>query len=313
MIQFIETNPLFSAAVFVIVSYAIVIVIDYRFGHRFGRGINEREKAMQDRLVRMDNTIEVLSKQLNEKADAEIKQRLLAESCTQQIKSLTSQVNDLTAQLVKTQGELHKALIDVAALRRQLEEGNVIQKLSDIIQKPSDIIVLGVWPDNPLGTPEIDQAGEANAIYDAGFAYVSLVGPAASRDGLVWEMDRVLPNVLEIGAHDDERGRIVLSGGTPEAGWWGELLEGREVLLVVLLYCRSNIQDRLNIGDVMLRAGVKAVVSFDRAVEDAQAVHFARMLYAKLAEGKPIDQAVHRAKLVVNRQTRDMVRLRTRA
>ena len=299
-------NELMWAAVFVVISYAGLWAVDRTLGNKlFRTDLSERERTLRVRVDTMATTVDVLSNQLNLKSESETMLRMEAAKCKSEILEVRGQVSKLTEQLGVAMKDLDTANRELTVLRHQLEENNVLGKTAEIT-------VLGIWPDSPAGSPKLDLQAEADAIYNAGFTYVALNGSAATVDGIVWEMDRVKPDVLEIGAHDDEKGNIVLSNGTTDIGWWGELVEGRDLELVVLLYCRSNIQDRLNIGDIMLRAGVKAVISFDRAVLDAQAVHFARMLYAKLAEGLNIQQAVGRAKLVVDRSTREMVRLRIR-
>lgn len=275
--------PIFLA----ILGFLFIYILDRTIGHIVFRPIlSEREKELRRRLDSMSTTISVLSQQLNEKSDLERELRTLTQAQTSEIMGLRERVREMEKEL------------------RDLKQGLSLAS--------STLVVLGIWPQPAEGMPELDQRGEASALYNAGFEFVELSGSSANIDGVVREMDRVNPDILEIGCHDNGRGDPVLSDGPTEPGWWGELVEGREILLAVLLYCRSHQQDRLNVSDVLLRAGVQSVVSFNRPIPDEQALKFVRLLYEKLGEGRPIRQAVNRAKLVVNRTTRDSIRLRTR-
>lgn len=285
---------------FIVGCYLVLYIIDKTVATRlFRTDITERERLMRDKLNQLQTTINVLSEQLNEKTKIEVEQRLETTRRDSEVAALTKQVSELTVQLNLAQRRIQE-------LTTQWENKQLIDK------QPRDVTVLAIWPDPPEGELDLDTASEAQSLYNAGFAYYSVRGLTASVNGIVREMDRVNPNTLEIGAHDDGKGNIVLSSGPTEPGWWGELITGRSIDLVMLLACRSGIQDTLNISDVMLRAGAKAVVSFDQPVEDAEAVVFAKMVYEKLAERRPISEAVARAKLIVKRTTREIIRLRVR-
>jgi len=296
----IDNVTLLQLGLFILFCYGLLYVIDKTVASRFFRtDLSERERLMRDRVEQLQTTINVLSDQLNEKTRKEVEQQLGSARRDAQIDALTKQVTDLTTQLAASNRR-------ILELTGQLEERQVIER------QPREVVVLAIWPTPPEGEPDLDTAGEAQALYNAGFAYHPLRGRAANINGVVREMDRINPNTLEIGAHDDGAGSIVLSSGPTDAAWWGELIQGRSIDLVMLMSCRGNIQDSLNVSDVLLRAGAKAVVSFDEAVEDSEAVIFAKYVYEKLAEHRPIAEAVTRAKLIVKRSTREIIRLRTR-
>lgn len=296
----LNTTQLWQLVAFIVGCYIVLYILDKTIASRvFRTDITERERLMRDKLAQLQTTINVLSEQLNEKTRIEVEQRMGSTRRDAEIAGLTKQVQDLTVQLSEARRK-------TTELTGQLEDRQVIDR------QPRDVTILAIWPDPPENEPPLDTASEAQALYNAGFAYYSLRGPAASVNGIVREMDRVNPDTIEIGAHDDGKGNIMLSSGVTEPGWWGELITGRNINLVMLMACRGNIQDSLNISDVLLRAGAKAVVSFDQAVEDTEAVAFAKMVYEKLAEHRPIQEAVARAKLIVKRSTREIIRLRVR-
>lgn len=284
--------PLTVAVLLTLGGYALIYLIDRGFGQVLFRPplVSDRELDLKRQLASMETTISVLSQQLNEKLEFEKDLRDQSRRQIDEIKLLKSRIADLQTETSRLSLEIRKQSVDANQI----------------------ITVLGIWPSHPEGTPALNQAGESDALYNSGLSFVELLGPAANIDGIVREMDRSTPRIIEIGAHGDILGNPILSDGPTEPGWWGHLVDGREIDLVVLLYCRSNQQDRLNVADVLIRSGVKAVISFNRPIADDQSIRFVRMLYEKIAEGQTIDQAVSRAKLVVNRSTRDTVRLRTK-
>lgn len=285
--------------VLVLVGYLSLLLINFITTRSSRLELTEKEKELRGRVRSMETTIGVLSREL-EKKDAEGKdQRDLIQEQHREIIQLKALVTELESKQVSLQKQS-------TLLEEELRAKNVIEP------KEVRLPVLGIWPEPPMDEPDLDIKGEKDALYNAGFTFVELSGASANIDGVVRELDRFQPKILEIGCHDDGQGNPVLSDGPTEPGWWGDLIEGKDILLAVLLYCRSNQQDRLNVADALLRGGAKAVVSFNKPVADGQAIRFARMLYEKLSERQPIDQAFQRAKLVVNRNTRDNVQLRTK-
>lgn len=168
--------------------------------------------------------------------------------------------------------------------------------------------VLALWPVAP-GQPALDQKGESDALYNAGYAYTALRGENCNRAGVLLEIDRVRPTIIQVGGHGTTDG-ILLSDGVAEPGWWGEVVAGKDIALMVLLSCHSSQQDEINISDALIRVGVRAVISCDDAIGDGAAVRFAALLYQKLSEGLSLAMAVKRAKLGINRKNAEMIRLR---
>lgn len=284
--------------VLVLAGYALLILINYFTTRNSRTELSERERELRQRVRSMETTVNILSKEV-ERRDGEIRDNKdLIEEQAKEIASLRT--------LVQESEQKQKALQEkVLKLEGELRAKNVIET-------KTSLVVLGIWPEPPAGDAVLNQQGEKDALYNAGFSFVELSGDSANVDGVVREMDRSSPRILEIGCHDDGNGNPVLSDGVTEPGWWADVVTDHDILLVVLLYCRSNQQDRLNVSDALLRAGVQNVISFNKPVADVQAIKFSRLLYQKLSEGMPIDRAVLRAKLVVNRATRDMIRLRTK-
>lgn len=237
--------------------------------------------------AQMDMTIKVLQRQLRDRDDEIARMRA------------NSAQRDERMQML--QGEIERLEVVVANLTRQLEEGQVIAK-------PEPPRILAIWP-TAQGQPALDQSAESDALYNAGYAYTALRGMAANRTGVVLEIDRVRPTIIQVGGHGNEDG-ILLSDGIAEPGWWANLVRGRAIDAMVLLSCESSIQDEINISDALIRAGVKAVISCDRKITDAGAITFVELLYSKLADGLPLAVAVRWARLGLGRDDAEMIRLR---
>jgi hypothetical protein len=250
-----------------------------------------------------------MGNQFPEREEREERERVLTERVAElerKNKSLELTVNVLTEQLDKSNARIGQLKAEVSALEREvlaLQRSNGQQKIT-----PVKMVVLGIWPVAP-GQASLDQQAEADALYDAGYTYVALRGARATRAGVIWEVDRLHPTILQVGGHGDKDG-IMLSDGIAEPGWWAELVTGREIDLVVLLSCDSSQQDEYNISDALIRARVNAVISCDDKIGDIDAVRFTQMLYSRLAEGALLSEAVRRAKLAISRKSGEMIRLR---
>lgn len=238
--------------------------------------------------TRMATTIDLLQQQLQTKDEQIVAMRTSSIARDAKIEQLTQ--------------EIHRLELIVVDLTRQLQEKRLIETT------PRTMSILAIWPDAP-GQQSLDTAGEADALYNNGYTYTPLRGPQANRVGVVLELDRVRPTIIQVGGHGTNDG-ILLSDGLAEPGWWGEVVSGKEIELMVLLSCHSSQQDEINISDALIRVGVRAVVSCDEAIEDGAAVKFTELLYSYLAQSVPLPSAVRRAKLGVSRKNAEMIRLR---
>lgn len=270
-------------ALFAASFYGLLFYVDRRWGRRLlNREFSERERVLAASIMkseqsfsRLETTVDLLKSQLDAKD-----QRIL--ELTREIQRLELKVADLTHQLQE-----HK-----------------------VIEQTPPVSILALWP-SPPGQPALDQEGESDALYNAGFAYTALRGARCNRAGVILEIDRVRPTIIQVGSHGNSSG-ILLSDGYAEPGWWGEVVAGKSIQLMVLLSCDSSQQDEINVSDALVRAGVRAVISCDEQIGDADAVKFAELLYAKLAEGLPLLTATRRAKLALSRKASEMIRLRER-
>lgn len=238
--------------------------------------------------ARMTTTIDLLSQQIRDKDEQIVAMRASSQARDAKIETLTK--------------EIHRLETMVADLTRQLQERQLIEST------PRAMSILAIWP-VAAGQSSLDTAGEADALYNNGYSYTPLRGPQANRVGVLLELDRVRPTIIQLGGHGTTEG-VLLSDGVAEPGWWGAAVAGREVGLMVLLSCHSSQQDEINISDALIRAGVSAVVSCDDAIEDGAAVKFAELLYSYLSQNVPLPMAVRRAKLGVSRKNAEMIRLR---
>lgn len=261
-------------------------ILGNQFPEREAR--EEREKVLVERIEELERKNKYQEQEMTRQIE---RLRLTVEVLTEQNSERGEQIAELKRRIVELEKEL-------ATLQRHQPPPNTKANMS----------VLGIWPVVP-GQSALDQQGEADALYDAGYTYVALRDARATRGGVIWEVDRVHPTIIQVGGHGDRNG-IMLSDGIAEPGWWAELVAGKQIQLMVLLSCDSSQQDEYNISDALIRAGVKAVISCDGQIDDDDAVKFTRFLYGKLAEGLPLTQAIQRAKLAVPRKSAEMIRLR---
>lgn len=171
---------------------------------------------------------------------------------------------------------------------------------------PAQPKVLAVWPTH--GDIASYQSMDARQLYDSGLDYTALRDADATRAGLVRQLRRNNYNVLQVMTHG-QNGEILLTDGVVEPGWWERLLEGQNIWLAVLMACESASPAHHNAADAMLRSGVPYVVAVDRRILAMDATNFVAMLYSLLADGASIEEAVEQAKLVVPRESAEMIRL----
>lgn len=205
--------------------------------------------------------------------------------------------------------ELKKA--NAAMERQERQISTLTDKVKELERNPAitnsaPFRVLGIWP---TGVPKLDQQGEANALYDSGYEYKALRGEEANRNGILRELERFKPSIWEIGAHGDENG-IVLSDGIARPGWWGNIAKLNRPIAAVLMACRSNQQDRMNVADALVGAGVEHVVACDQNILDTDATKFVSLFYERLAMGASFKDAAERAKLAVSDAGREMITVR---
>lgn len=278
------------------IAYTIIsLVIDRKWGRALLRkDFSERESKLlvsiedaKRAAERMAATIEVLNDANRDKDRQLVELRFELDRQRELRRTLESNVSNL-------EQELHE-------LRAQLRQKN-------IVDGTKRVVVLGIWPDAP-GQDQLDQQGEMDAIYNAGVSVVPLRGVRASRPGVISEIERLRPTIIQCGGHGSKDG-ILLSDGLAEPGWWGAVVAGSDISLMVLLSCESNIQDEYNVVDALIDNGVAAVVGVSGEIPDVDAVRFAKMLYPRLRDGMTLEGAVNRAKLSLPRTSYHMIRLR---
>ena len=221
----------------------------------------------------------------------------LSDDYNQKLIDFTNAFVEWSAREKAYEAQIERLEAEVRRLRHRIRE---LEALAGMDSEPAS--VLGIWPD-----AEISHGKEADALFNSGWSYRSLVGDEATRASVIRELQRHEDiRIVEIGAHGEEAG-LHLHGGLTEPGWWARVLGGRDLQLVVLMACESDA-----VSDALIRAGVPAVVSVQRSVDDVEAVTFVQELYANLADGRSLSQSVESAKLFVSRETWEMVRLRER-
>ena len=173
----------------------------------------------------------------------------------------------------------------------------------------SSLVVLAVWP-QVEGLSALDEGGEIEAALTAvGINYMAIRGVHANRDVLVREWERLHPDVLQLDTHGSS-GALYLADGLTDAGWWGALMAIHTPSLVLLLACDSSQQDRFDVPDALLRAGVGAVLAVTNEIEDADAIRFAVNFYVNFTVPMPLQTAVERARLTLPDEAAGLIRLR---
>lgn len=200
--------------------------------------------------------------------------------------------------------QLQRASWEIVTLRRNQEHRMSAEQPDR--QAPGQTVVLGIWP---TVSPPLNTGAERRAIYNAGFDYLALNGEAATRAGVVREVERIRPQIIEIGSHGSAAG-LELTDGTAGPGWWSRLAQRYQIDLFVLLACHSDDQRSLSVADALINAGVAAVVAVSEQIADRDAIAFSDLLYERLAAHDTLQEAVSRARLVVSDEGAEMIRLR---
>lgn len=288
-----------------LVLYGGLIVVAISLGPRwFHRQFHERQESLDKRERFLANLVTKSEATYKDLEATVAIYRDLNRAKETQIIQMAQEIQALRIELATLREQLETEAQTIADLKHQLESTQTIDQPAEA----SEFSVLGIWPDAP-GQPPLDTQGEADALYNAGYAYTALRGPRANRAGVILEIDRVRPTVIQVGGHGNSEG-ILLSDGVAEPGFWGQVVAGKGIALMVLLSCDSSQQDEINISDALVTAGVQAVVSCDDQIADADAVRFASLLYGGLANKMTLSRAVQRAKLSVSRKAAEMIRLR---
>jgi hypothetical protein len=200
----------------------------------------------------------------------------------------------------KTSRQLARALRRVEALEhREKELEAKITALQLVIDgKGGKVTVLGIWPQSDLNT-----AAERDSVYNAGFEYRALFGPAVTRSNVLREFRTGNISIIEIGAHGTPDA-IIANELQLNAGWWQRVLRERSVRVAVILACFSDN----SIADAMKRAGVQHVIAITGEIEDSAAIEFAQQFYQLYAAGMDVRRAFDEAKLALDyRQAEKLV------
>lgn len=164
--------------------------------------------------------------------------------------------------------------------------------------KETRIVVLGVWSGDDL-----DTLSERDAVYDAGFEYYGLFGPAATQANILRQLRTGKYSILEIGAHGDADA-LLINKQKLGAGWWRRALRDRKIRVAVVLACFSDS----SVADAIKAAGVQHVIAVSGEIEDTAAVEFAHQFYELFAGGLEIEQAFDEARLALDqRQSEKLV------
>ena len=278
--------PLLSIDTFWIAGLIVAIVWLLNFAsERFGKNI-----VKIDRLAITAET---------ERLRDEYSQRVedVRKACDERIAALRAEyekrIDDLESQV--------KILIEL------LRQSNMAPQFAEIerqhVRRNAETIphkILGIWPQSDLNVN-----GERDAVHNAGFDYVPLVGEKVRRSAILRELRSGEITILEIGAHGDENG-IVINGANYSPGWWANAVRGKGIKVTVLLACRSDS----SIATSIKNAGVPHVIAVSGDIDDDVAVEFAEQFYQLYAGGMPVERAVSEAKLALDYTDSEKIMLR---
>jgi CHAT domain-containing protein len=167
---------------------------------------------------------------------------------------------------------------------------------------------------SPAGLSALDLKGEQEAMGASGQVQVKVLEGPGPED-LRWELQRGKYQVVHFMGHglsDSAQGSLVFS--TPEGrprlvsgSALSHLVQGAPALSLTLLNaCHSAAvpkgsgADPLSgVAGALVRGGQAAVVGMQLAIPDRAALQFSKVLYARLAEGDPIEAAVSEARLAL--------------
>lgn len=276
--------------------YIIFFGIAVIYGPRWVENkFNEKEKFLTDLVMKSEKTYKELEaelkvyKELNREKDSQlIAMRKSSDERDRKIEALSSEVKRLTEELSR--------------VTHQLQDNNVLK-----VKSPEKI--LGIWP-SAAGQQPLDQSSEAEIIYNTGYTFIPLSGEKATRMGVLLEIDRHRPTIIQVGGHGNKDG-ILLEDGISEPGFWGEAVRDKNIKLIILMSCESSEQSDYNIADALIREGCNAVISCSDEIPDGAAVTFVKFLYIKMSEGLPLVQAFARAKFSISQKVSNMINLRT--
>jgi hypothetical protein len=167
---------------------------------------------------------------------------------------------------------------------------------------------------NPAGLSALDLKGEQEAMGASGQVQIKVLedpGPEDLRRELQSGKHQIV-HFMGHGLSDSARGSLVFS--TPEGrpllvtgSQLSHLVQGTPALgLALLNACHSASTPKgsgadplAGVAGALVRGGLSAVVGMQLAISDRAALAFSKVLYAKLAEGDPIEAAVSEARLAL--------------
>jgi hypothetical protein len=179
------------------------------------------------------------------------------------------------------------------------------------LQFPLRVLVVAA---NPAGLSTLDLKGEQEAMEASRQVRVKVLEGPGPED-LRQELQRGKYQIVHFMGHglsDSAQGSLVFStlGGQPRlvtGSALSHLVQGAPALgLTLLNACHSAAVPKgsgadplAGVAGALVRGGQPAVVGMQLAIPDRAAIAFSKVLYARLAEGDPIEAAVSEARLAL--------------
>jgi hypothetical protein len=214
----------------------------------------------------------------------------------EEVASLRQKIKQQDARLFEQSEQIRKLIEENLDWRRKTDK--LEQRVADLEKEKGLRIgtkVLGIWPQRPQDPP-LDLEGSRDAIYDAGFEFVPLFGEHANRQEILHHLRKGEVSIIEIGGHGTADG-VPLADGLARAGWWEQVLKGRDHIRIVLfLTCFSD----QSMFEAVRRAGVLHIITVNGEIQDKSAINFAQAFYSNYANGQTVAAAVRDAKLILD-------------
>lgn len=215
------------------------------------------------------------------------------------------ELNDQYRDALEEANEAHRTIRTQAKVVEELKGVNAsLTKALGVVN--AGLMILGIWPFPEI---ELNTWVEEEAIYNTGFAYRTLRGKEATKEGIALELQRHVYTVLEVGSHGRAEG-IDLYDDLARPGWWVRLFRQHPTLnTVLLLACESD-----EVADALATAGVPVVVSVQRQIQNGHVALFIKNFYRQLAKSSTdlddVEGAVEFAKNLLPEKAATMIRVR---
>lgn len=233
----------------------------------------------------------------------------MAIASTDEKKRMADKIKELETQVSFLLEQLQSAQMKIAALQIELNSFMLEKTGAQTpVKQNKRLNVLAIWSNNAGNY--LDFAREQRYLRDANINLVVLKNDDASKQAFVREIGKQKFDIIQLSAHGKD-GTIALSDGEVTPGWLSRALAdvASSLTCVVLLACQTSDPSVWNASDALISIGVPYVIGVSGDIDNNEATSFAGMLYELVSRGNTVEHAFEQARLIVNVDTSDMLRL----